>query len=64
VSVKDGKRFAKEPGHWAYFNFMGENGKSLSSAKAQATAACNTCHQQNAAADWVFTQFYPVLRAK
>jgi len=64
VSVKDGRRFAKEPGHWAYFSFMGENGKALSSAKAQATEACNTCHQKNAAADWVFTQHYPVLRAK
>jgi hypothetical protein len=64
VSVKDGKRFAKEPGHWAYFSFMGENGKALSSAKAQATEACNTCHEKNAAADWVFTQYYPVLRAR
>jgi hypothetical protein len=64
VSVKEAKRFAKEPGHWGYFNFMGENGKAMPSAKAQETAACNTCHQQNAAADWVFTQFYPVLRAK
>ncbi len=63
VTVKDAKRFAKEPGNWAYFSFMGDAGKALSSAKAQATAACNTCHQQNAAEDWVFTQHYPVLRA-
>lgn len=63
VTVKDAKRFAKEPGNWAYFSFMGDDGKALSSAKAQATAACNTCHQQNAAEDWVFTQHYPVLRA-
>ena len=63
ASVKDAKRFAKEPGNWAYFSFMGDDGKALASAKAQATAACNTCHQQNAAEDWVFTQHYPVLRA-
>jgi cytochrome P460 len=63
ASVKDAKRFAKEPGNWAYFSFMGDGGKALASAKAQATAACNTCHQQNAAEDWVFTQHYPVLRA-
>jgi len=63
VAVKDAKRFAKEPGNWAYFSFMGDDGKALASAKAQATAACNTCHQQNAAEDWVFTQHYPVLRA-
>jgi hypothetical protein len=41
---------------------MGENGQSLVSAKAQPTAACNACHQQSAAEDWVFSQFYPVLR--
>jgi cytochrome P460 len=63
ASVKDAKRFAKEPGNWGYFSFMGDGGKALASAKAQATAACNTCHQQNAAEDWVFTQHYPVLRA-
>jgi len=63
ASVKDSKRFAKEPGNWAYFSFMGDDGKALASAKAQATAACNACHQQNAAEDLVFTQHYPVLRA-
>jgi hypothetical protein len=62
MAVKDSKRFAKEPGYWAYFNFMGEDGKALSSAKALPTAACNSCHEKNAAEDWVFTQFYPVLR--
>jgi len=63
ATVKDAKRFAKEPGNWAYFSFMGDDGKALASAKAQPTAACNNCHQQNAAEDWVFTQHYPVLRA-
>ena len=63
VAVKDAKRFAKEPGNWAYFSFMGDDGKALASAKAQATAACNACHQQSAVEDWVFTQHYPVLRA-
>jgi hypothetical protein len=32
-------------------------------AKAFPTADCNVCHQSNAKDDWVFTQFYPVLRA-
>jgi len=63
AAVKDSKRFAKEPGNWAYFSFMGDDGKALPSAKAHATAACNACHQQNAAEDLVFTQHYPVLRA-
>lgn len=62
ASVKDAKRFAKEPGNWAYFSFMGDNGKAVTSAKAQPTAACNVCHQQNTE-DWVFTDHYPVLRA-
>jgi len=62
VSVKDAKRFAQEPGFWGYFNFMGDGGKPLASAKAQPTAACNVCHQNNTE-DWVFTQHYPVLRA-
>src|SRR6185369_1409073 len=57
ASVKDAKRFAKEPGNWGYFSFMGDGGKAL------ASAACNACHQQNAAEDLVFTQHYPVLRA-
>ena len=64
AAVKDGKRFAKEPGHWAYFSFMGDDGKALAVAAPQATAACNPCHQQNAAEDWTFTQYYPVMRAK
>ena len=62
--VKDSKRFAKEPGNWAYFKFMGEDGKPLDKAKMQPTANCNGCHEKNAAEDWVFTQFYPVLRAR
>jgi hypothetical protein len=63
VAVKDAKRFAKEPGNWAYFSFTGNDGKALASAKAQDTAACNPCHQKGGAEDWVFTQHYPVLRA-
>jgi len=62
MAVKDSARFAKEPGNWAYFNFMGDGGKALPSAKALPTASCNGCHEKNAAEDWVFTQFYPVLR--
>lgn len=36
---------------------------SSDGAAPQTTEGCNVCHQQNAAEDWVFTQFYPVLRA-
>jgi Cytochrome P460 len=63
AAVKDGKRYAREPGHWAYFSFTGEGNGALTSAVAQPSATCNACHQKNGAEDWVFTQFYPVLRA-
>jgi hypothetical protein len=63
AAVKDSKRFPKEPGNWAYFNFTGEGGKLKENAQALPTASCNACHQANAAEDWVFTQYYPVLRA-
>lgn len=64
VAVKDSKRFPKEPGNWAYFTFTTGHGKPLKEkVMAAATTACNACHQENAAQDWVFTQYYPVLRA-
>ena len=33
------------------------------SGKLMPVAACNACHQANAVDDWVFTQYYPVIRA-
>jgi hypothetical protein len=60
VAVKDEKRFADK---WAYFNFMGNGGKSLDAAKAFPKQACWDCHNKNGAVDNVFVQFYPVLRA-
>jgi hypothetical protein len=63
VTIKNSKRFSKEPGYWAYFSFT-DPGKPL---KEQAmpfpASACNSCHDGNAAQDWVFTQYYPALRA-
>ena len=32
-------------------------------AEAFPAAACNACHEASAQDDWVFTQYYPVLRA-
>lgn len=63
ATYKDSKRYPDEPGNWAYFTFSHEPPPYPSSAKLQPTAACNACHEANAAEDWVFTQFYPVLRA-
>lgn len=62
VAVKDSRRFPGEPGHWAYFSF-GHEYPLAGRAAAQPVSQCNVCHAANAAADWVFTQYYPVLRA-
>ena len=60
ATVKDSKRFAEE---WAYFSFEGSDGKPLSKAQPFPKNRCWSCHDQKAATDNVFTQFYPVLRA-
>jgi len=64
ATVKDSRRFGSEPGNWAYFSFSTPDHKSLNpTAKAFPADACNACHQASAADDWVFTQYYPVLRS-
>lgn len=60
VALKDESRF---PEKWAYFNFIGEGGKALPAARAQPKERCWACHNEHGAADNVFVQFYPVLRA-
>jgi Cytochrome P460 len=60
ATVKDSKRFAEG---WAYYSFDGPDGKPLSKAQPFAKDRCWSCHDQKAATDNVFTQFYPVLRA-
>jgi hypothetical protein len=62
ATVKDSTRFKDEPGKWAYFSF-GHKYPLKQTAKAQKSFACNACHESSAADDWVFTQYYPVLRA-
>lgn len=62
LTVKDTKLFAKEPGGWAYFSF-GHKLPYTTTAKAFPTKSCNACHAGAADDDFVFTQFYPVLRA-
>ena len=56
VEVKDETRFADK---WAYFNFDG--GESASAAISPAQNACWKCHEQNAAVEHSFVQFYPEL---
>lgn len=60
VSLKDEKRF---PEKWAYFNFIGKSrGAPLAQVQPLPKEACWKCHNQHAAVDNVFLQFYPVLR--
>ena len=60
VAVKDEAKFAEK---WAYYNFIGSDGKPKPQTAGFAKEACWSCHNQHADADNVFVQFYPVLRA-
>jgi len=63
LTVKDSKRFSDMPGGWAYFSFGHKPQPYEATAMAFPAESCNACHAANAADDFVFTQFYPVLRA-
>lgn len=64
ASIKSTKFFPNEPGNWAYFSFSTEDHKTLKKeSDPLPAAACNACHTAAAADDWVFTQYYPALRA-
>jgi len=63
LTVKDNKRFPDQPGGWAYFSFGHQSQPYEKTAKAFPKETCNSCHEASAKNDWVFTQFYPVLRA-
>jgi hypothetical protein len=56
VEVKDEKRFADK---WAYFNFDGVEKEAGATTPSQ--NACWKCHEQNAAVEHSFVQFYPEL---
>ncbi len=56
VEVKDEKRFADK---WAYFNFA--QGAQEAAALSPSQNQCWKCHEQNAAVEHSFVQFYPEL---
>ena len=56
VEVKDEARF---PEKWAYFEF--DRTRSAAGATTPGQNACWKCHEQNAAVEHSFVQFYPVL---
>lgn len=54
VHVKDGARFE---GKWAFFGFEGEEPAKMFMKEM----SCYSCHEQHAAVDTTFVQFYPTL---
>jgi hypothetical protein len=62
VALKSEQRYPDEPGNWAYFSF-GHEYPLADTATAFPSQACNACHENTAADDFVFTQYYPPLRA-
>ena len=63
AAIKDSKRFKDEPDNWAYFSFGHKYPLKAEVAK-NSVAACNKCHEDNAKkTDFVFSEYYPVLRA-
>ena len=63
ATIKSAEHFPDEPGHWTYYSFTNPGGALKATATAFPTASCNGCHAASAADDFVFTQYYPVLRA-
>ncbi len=63
ITIKSKKLYPDEPGNWAYYTFGHQPEPYNPTAKRQPAEACNACHEAAAAKDFVFTQFYPVLRA-
>jgi hypothetical protein len=55
AAVKDSKRFSEG---WGYFNFGPANERV---AALPTSAPCYTCHNENAAVEHTFVQFYPTL---
>ena len=64
ISYKDTERFPDEPGGWVYYSFGHQPEPYAKTAEAFPAEACNACHETSAAYDFVFTQFYPVIRAE
>lgn len=63
AEVKSTEKHAQEPGHWGYYSFTQAHEAPLKATALKPTASCNACHQANAKQDYVFIQYYPVLRA-
>ena len=63
ITIKSQALYPDEPGNWAYYTFGHDGEPYAASAAKQPAETCNACHEAAAEQDFVFTQFYPVLRA-
>ncbi len=63
ITIKSKKLYPDEPGNWAYYTFGHQPEPYNPTALKQPAESCNGCHEAAADEDFVFTQFYPVLRA-
>lgn len=63
ITIKSKALYPDDPGNWAYYTFGHQPEPYNTTAMKQPNEACNGCHEASAAEDFVFTQFYPVLRA-
>lgn len=63
IAYKSAEHFPDAPGNWAYFSFGHHPPPYAAATAPMPLDQCSSCHQASAADDFVFTQFYPVLRA-
>lgn len=63
ITIKSKELYPDEPGNWAYYTFGHQPEPYNSTAERQPAEACNACHESVAAEDFVFSQYYPVLKA-
>jgi len=63
ITIKSKKLYPDDPGNWAYYSFGHKAEPYNKTAMKQPAEACNACHEASAAEDFVFSQFYPVLRS-
>lgn len=61
VSIKDVKRYPNDPGNWGFYSF-GHSYPLKEQSSKNKIDECNSCHERNAI-NFVFSQYYPVLRA-
>ncbi|MCM5662627.1 cytochrome P460 family protein [Galbibacter mesophilus] len=63
ASVKSKERFPNRPGNWGFFKWQGKHSDEPSeTSKVYPVQTCNQCHVAFAKKDYVFAQFYPILR--